>query len=155
MVLKEIAYCAMRNPDSAYNVLDFDSLGNLVDTEGCENLESAVWVHLRKLLSAQGNRADLLCTVANVILGSEPRHKLPSYVTEAMDTLSLVHLYMNYGRLEDAGIVLLGAVNRKEYVDPVVYAKVCEALAECEKSGAETAPALSRLRERLAGGAQH
>ncbi len=138
IVLEEMVKITLVGPaDDCFKIPEFDKTSSMVDPEGCEDIKEACWVRIRKILEANWRDQQLVEAVANSVLRWDPQHKLPEFITKWISPVGLTHLYLNYGRIEDAGMVLISTLNRGEYMDPVLYAKVCEALKGIAKMGGE------------------
>jgi hypothetical protein len=146
LVLKEIAYCTnseLRPNDAEYNLLDVDKAGNLIETEGCEDLQTAMWVYLGQLFQRFRRHGTALEAAANVILRSNTRFTLPQTLESCMTPHGLLHLYMKHQSLHNAVRIVSEAASRSEYVDPVLCAQLAEALRNSDL------PELRALHSRL------
>lgn len=131
IVFKKITYCLMEkvpDKDAKYGLIEVDQGGNLVETEGCENLDEASWVYLKKILTKYKKHTEIAECVARTILTSNPEYKIPYFVEECLDSQTMAHAFLKYRRLENAANSLLRAIKNREYIDPILLAKVCESL---------------------------
>lgn len=142
-VLERMVWVIMRKKEDCYVMVNADSRGNIIEAEGSEDIKDACWVQIKKTLAKNSNEPALVETVIATILNCNPKHKIPGFLVELLDTVNLSYLYMQYGRVHDAALVLLKGLGRKDYIDPIVYAKVCETLKTLGEADAK------RLLERL------
>ena len=133
-VLRRMTHTLMtKDNEACYGMINTDAKGNLIMEEGSESIKDACWAQIKNIIERNQNNTELAEVVGNTILSCNPMHKVPLFITEFFDIMDLAHLYLSYGRVEDAAFVLLNALDKKQFIDPVVYAKVCEGLKDNEE----------------------
>jgi len=133
LVLERMVWTLMmKKDDDRCRMLKSDVKGNVLEAEGSEDLKEACWFQIKKILARNSNNPALAERVVIATLNCNPTHKLPSFLTQILDIVNLSHLYMKYGRIQDAALVLLEGINKKQYIDPIIYAKICKALTSDE-----------------------